>query len=273
MVYFQSGIENEERDEMDKLEFFIELEPNEDDITNNQIFFQFRNIDDKPFNYTYPEVGKSLDFIIEAENGTEYHFQGPVTPIYPWHRILSPDEIKDGHQFLGYKYSYLDPPRISSTNWINSSKNEYWYFQPGSYNIYGEYESKPNNDLENVLVGTWRSNVVELTIEPKFIEVTTDKSTYTQGENITINLKNISNDTLNEFHGWENYTVLNYDKEIVYQQNAVTHWLSHIAPQETERVDIWNQTDIDGTQLPPGYYIIEKYYSGHLDETGFYIQR
>jgi hypothetical protein len=240
---------------------------------NKQIHYRFENLDDRPFNYSEPEVRKNLDFFVKAENGTEYQYTGPVNPMLPIYKILSPGEINEGHQFFGYKLGYLDLNEISFTNWMNTSKNEFWFFQPGTYKIYGIYESKPNEKLDNVLVGTWKSNIVKLTIEPKFIEITTDKESYSKGENITIFMKNISDSTLNQFSGWENYTVFNYKYEMVFQQSVVSEALTELSPNEKVIVNIWHQTYDNGTQVPPGFYLIVKNYSGHIDETGFYIER
>jgi hypothetical protein len=260
-------------DESKQLDFTIQIIESDYDILNKQIYYRFENLDDGPFNYSEPEVRKNLDFFIIAENGTKYHYSGPATPMLPLYKILSPGEIKDGNQTFGYKSSYLDLSEIRYTNWMNASKNEYWFFQPGTYKVYGIYESKPNEKLNYVLVGIWRSNTVILTVEPKFIEITTDKERYLKGENVTIYMKNISDITLNQFSGWENYSVMNYKYELVYQHTIVSEQLTELSPDEKVTINIWHQTFLNDTQVPPGYYIIIKYYSGHIDETGFYIQR
>jgi hypothetical protein len=151
-------------EESEPLEFTIKLVESPYDITNKTIYYQLKNIDDKAFYYLDPEIGKNLDFIIKAKNGTEYHYAGPITYGGLFWDSLLPGEIENGTQLFGYRmdYSYW----ISNyTIWQNSDTEEYWFFQPGTYKIYGKYESKPNNNYENVLVGIWYSNAVTLKIE------------------------------------------------------------------------------------------------------------
>jgi hypothetical protein len=147
------------------LEFSIKLEEDSNNLTNKSIYYQFKNIDDKIFTYLAPEIGKNLDFIIKAKNGTEYHYAGPTTYGHPWWKSMSPGEIEYGTNDFGSITSYSNGFEFDYTHWQNSDTGEYWFFQPGTYKIYGKYESEPNNDYENVLVGTWNSNVVTLTIE------------------------------------------------------------------------------------------------------------
>lgn len=129
--------------------------------------------------------------------------------------------------------------------------------------------------------------MIELTIEPKFIEISTDKTRYLKGENVTIYMKNISDITLNQSSGWENYIIYDYIKgiifqwgnntifeckgDIVYQQSLISQQLPDLSPNEKVTVGVWHQTYQNGTQVPSGYYIIEKYYAGHFDENRIYI--
>lgn len=151
----------------DNLEFTIEIIENPSDITDKSINYQFKNVDDEKFHLSAPEIGKSFDIFIKSQNGTKYQYggAGPVTAGPFWWRSLSPGETEEGSIGFGYKMDFPYYLEFKHTNWQDPDTGEYWFFQPGSYKIYGRYESKPNNDFENVLVGIWFSNEVSLTIK------------------------------------------------------------------------------------------------------------
>jgi hypothetical protein len=104
------------------------------------------------------------------------------------------------------------------------------------------------------------------------IQVSTDKNVYQQGENITIYLKNIGNVTLNQTHGWEDYKIKNNDGDIVFHQMDVSDALTNLLPGEKVTVGIWDQKYINGTQIAPGIYVVEKEYAGYIDTEEFNIQ-
>ena len=104
------------------------------------------------------------------------------------------------------------------------------------------------------------------------IQVSTDKNVYQQGENITIYLKNIGSVTLNQTHGWEDYKIISSEENIVFHQMDVTGALTSISPGEKVKVSIWDQKDINGTQIAPGIYVVEKEYAGYIDIEEFNMQ-
>jgi archaellum component FlaG (FlaF/FlaG flagellin family) len=104
------------------------------------------------------------------------------------------------------------------------------------------------------------------------IQVSTDNNDYQQGENITIYLKNIGSVTLNETHGWEDYKIKNNNGDIVFHQMDVSAELTSLLPGEKVTVGIWDQKDINGTQMAPGIYVVEKEYAGYIDTEEFNIQ-
>jgi hypothetical protein len=108
--------------------------------------------------------------------------------------------------------------------------------------------------------------------EKDYIQVSTNKEVYQQGENITIYLKNIGSVTLNQYHGWEDYKIKNNDGNIAFHQMDVTDALTSISPGEKVTVGIWDQKDINGTQIAPGIYVVEKEYAGYIDTEEFNIQ-
>ena len=150
-----------------QLEFTIKIMEDSSDIINKCVHYQFRNNDDEEFYISNPEIGKSFDFFIKAQNGTVYQYggAGPVTTGLPWWRNLSPGETEEGTVGFGYKMDWSYYLEFGNTNWRDPDTGENWFFQPGTYKIYGIYESKPNSNYENVLVGTWYSNEVTLTID------------------------------------------------------------------------------------------------------------
>ena len=109
-------------------------------------------------------------------------------------------------------------------------------------------------------------------IEKKYILVSTVKEVYQQGENVTIYLKNISNSTLNQTSGWEDYKIISSKGNIAFHQRMVTEALTSILPGEKVTVGIWDQKDINGTQISPGIYVVEKEYAGYIDTEEFNIQ-
>jgi hypothetical protein len=165
---FQTEDKNQRTDgfeDFDKLEFTIDIVDWPYDLENKSIYFQLKNVSDNTFNCTGPEIGKNLDIIIKAENGTTYRYAGPITFGLPFLVTLPPNEIVDGYQWFGFKIHTLYASGINYTWWQNSTTYECWFFQPGTYEIYGEYESRSGDYLNDVIVGIWYSNVVIFTIE------------------------------------------------------------------------------------------------------------
>jgi hypothetical protein len=153
---------------------------------------------------------------------------------------------------------------------------------PGEIVTVGIWDQKDINDtqiapgayvLEKGYAGYTDTTEFEL-IGPNqsLIQVSTDKNDYQQGENITIYLKNIGNVTLEETHGWENYIIKNNDGDVVFHQNDVTLAFTSLLPGEKVTVGIWDQKDVNGTQLPPGTYVVEKEYAGYIDTEEFNLQ-
>jgi len=165
---FQSEDKNQRTDdfeEYEQLEFTIDIVDCPWDLDNKSFYYQLKNISDNTFNYTGPEIGKNLNFIITAANGTKYSYAGPINMGLPYWRNLTSGEIKDGHAWFGFKVYHLYASGINYTHWQNWTKDESWFFQPGTYEIYGEYESRTNDVIENVLDGIWYSNTVTLSLE------------------------------------------------------------------------------------------------------------
>ena len=165
---FQSEDKNQRIDdfeEYEQLEFTIDIVDCPWDLDNKSFYYQLKNVSDNTFNYTVPEIGKNLNFYITAVNGTKYSYAGPVNTGLPYWRNLSSGEIEDGYIWFGFKIFYLHASGINYTHWQNWTKDESWFFQPGTYEIYGEYTSRPNDYMNDVIVGVWHSNVVTLTID------------------------------------------------------------------------------------------------------------
>jgi hypothetical protein len=164
---FQTEDKNQRTDDfedLDQLEFTIDIVDCPYDLENKSIYFQLKNVSDNTFNCTGPEIGKNLDIIIKGENGTTYHYAGPITFGLPFLVTLTPNEIVDGYQWFGFYINTLYSG-INYTWWQNSTTYECWFFQTGTYEIYGVYESRPNDNLNDFIDGIWYSNVVILTIE------------------------------------------------------------------------------------------------------------
>lgn len=107
--------------------------------------------------------------------------------------------------------------------------------------------------------------------EKEYIQVSTDKEVYRQGENVTIYLKNISNVTLNQSVLWNEYIIKNSEGDIVFHQGKVSPAGSSISPGEEVTVGRWEQKDINDDQIAPGLYIVEKGYAGYTDTAEFRI--
>ncbi len=130
-------------DNIDKLEFTILIE-NTHDIESINISWQLKNAGDNTFNFPFPILGANLYLYIIAANGTVYRSSDNFDSIWPLHVRMSPGEIKEGIIPEGlFTYNWNGK---NVTYWQNQTTGEYWHFEPGTYEIYGEYESyAPNN--------------------------------------------------------------------------------------------------------------------------------
>ncbi len=156
-------------DEIDQLEFTIDIVDTPGEINyshNKSIYWQLKNISDNNINYTTPSIGINLDFYVTAPNGTVYQYAGPrlIEPLFS--ENLSPGEIDSGHIWFGFEISSF-PTGENYTNWKNLTTEEYWSFEPGTYEIYGVYESYApySSNIKDGIIGIWRSNVTIFTIE------------------------------------------------------------------------------------------------------------
>jgi hypothetical protein len=126
---------------------------------NINVNWQLKNTGYNNITYTVPQLGKTLDLYISNENGTIYDYVGIVDTGLPIKKIISSGEVIDGNfseiffrihtDYMGENYSY----------WQNGTTNEYWFFQPGTYEIYCEYRSF------NDIIGTLYSNKATFRIE------------------------------------------------------------------------------------------------------------
>jgi hypothetical protein len=161
----EKDVEEQDSRNMDQLEFTIDIIGSIDDLENMSFYFQLKNISNKTLNYTYPELVKTINFFAVAPNGTKYQCTGPFNGGPFFWKSFSSGEITDGYIGCGFKIGKAHNSGISYTSWKNFTKDEYWFFQPGTYEIYSEYESIPNDSIDDVIVGIWISNVTILTIE------------------------------------------------------------------------------------------------------------
>jgi len=122
----------------------IELTVNMEDIIhaeNISINWQLKNVGDNDVNCTVPELGKNLYFYIIAQNGTVYTYVGPVNT-----GLLIPTKMSSGEVINGTVHKNIFRILTSYTgenysNWQNGTTDEYWFFQLGTYEIFGEYRS------------------------------------------------------------------------------------------------------------------------------------
>jgi len=122
----------------------LELTVNMEDIIQDEnisINWQLKNVGDNDVDCTVPELGKNLYFYIKAKNGTVYTYVGPVNTGLLLPTRLPSGEVINGtvhKNYFGILSSYTDE---NYSNWQNSTTEEYWFFQPETYEIYGEYRS------------------------------------------------------------------------------------------------------------------------------------
>jgi hypothetical protein len=105
------------------------------------------------------------------------------------------------------------------------------------------------------------------------IDVSTDKSIYQQGENVTIIITNIG-ETRIEIAG-PCYNVSNEQGESVFSGCLFCYFV--LEPGESETL-IWNQKDMEGKQVPKGKYTVEGSFpvigdKTYVDNTSFYIKK
>lgn len=105
------------------------------------------------------------------------------------------------------------------------------------------------------------------------IDVSTDKSEYKRGENVTIIITNIG-ETRIEIAG-PCFNVSNEHGEIVF--SGCLFWYFVLESGENETL-IWNQKDMDGKQVPKGNYIVEGSFpvigdKTYVDNASFYIKK
>jgi hypothetical protein len=157
-------------DNLDKIEFTL-IKENTYDFENTSISWQLKNVGDNTFNFSYPLLEVNLHLYIKAVNGTIYRYSTILgSTMWPLYISMSPGEIKEGVTpeglFRIYNLNYLNYSKNVSF-WQNQTTGEYWYFETGTYEIFGEYESyAPYNDsIEDAIIGIWQSNVIEFTIE------------------------------------------------------------------------------------------------------------
>jgi hypothetical protein len=105
------------------------------------------------------------------------------------------------------------------------------------------------------------------------IELSTDKSTYELGENITIYMTNVGNTTLEHPNGYGGATIMDADGNIVFNGWAVDTGNSSLRPNQKVTVGTWDQRDNENVQVQFGTYVIKKEYGGVQDTTAFTIAR
>jgi archaellin len=105
----------------------------------------------------------------------------------------------------------------------------------------------------------------------KSIDVTTDKLTYSVGEDVTIYMTNSGDLTLEHSSGWDDFKVIDMDGNLVFHQDCVTDALTSLLPGETVLIGVWNQQDGQENRVEPGSYTIKKEYGGATDSTTFTI--
>jgi hypothetical protein len=157
-------------DKKDKIEFTLIIE-NTHDIKNFQLSWQLENSDDNTFSFSYPILETNLHLYIKAINGTVYQFSSILgSTVWPLYISMSPGEIKEGvapeKLFTIYTRDFGENINYSITYWQNRTTGEYWFFESGTYEIYGEYESyEPYKDsIKDAIIGIWQSNVITFTI-------------------------------------------------------------------------------------------------------------
>jgi hypothetical protein len=228
---------SEDETEANELENeFIRVSTDRDVYTQGEIItIYLENIGDITLNQSHGWE----DYKIKNNDGDIVYHQRDVTD--------ATTSIKPGEKVIIYYWKQKD---------INDTQ-----IAPGTYVVEKEYAGHTD---------TAEFHVIDLS--QGHIQVSTCKDFYQQGENITISLENIGNVTLNQSHGWQDYIIKNNKGDIVVNQMAVTLAFTSISPGEKVTVDIWNQRDINGTQMAPGTYIVEKGYAGYNDTADFIIQ-
>ena len=164
----QSESKKNDIEEFDQIQFTIDIvdTPYEFNLSHNKsIYWQLKNISDKDLNYTTPSIGKNLDFYLTAPNGTVYQYAGPMNFDLLYSENLSPGEIDSGYIWFGFEIS-SSPSGENYTYWQNWTTEEYWSFKPGTYEIYGKYESYAphSSNIKDGIIGIWKSNVTIFTI-------------------------------------------------------------------------------------------------------------
>ena len=114
---------------------------------------------------------------------------------------------------------------------------------------------------------------IELTITASegSILVTTGMADYHKGQEVNFFITNTGNDTLTHTSGGTEYAIKDIEGNVVFEEWDSDGVITELEPRGTMWAGSWRQLDSDQRQVPPGTYIVEKWFAGHFGNARFDI--